>query len=80
MYFFSQEIEIEDMLSSVSSTEDKKQSGRQSKIKIYASRKPMVRIRIRKFLSLQDPDPLVRGTDPASDPSSDPDPSIIKQK
>jgi hypothetical protein len=31
-------------------------------------------IRIRKFLDLPDPDPLVRGTDP------DPDPSIIKQK
>jgi hypothetical protein len=28
-------------------------------------------------LGLMDPDPLVRGTDPASDP--DPDPSIIKQ-
>jgi hypothetical protein len=30
--------------------------------------------RIRIFLGLLDPDPLVRGTDPA------PDPSIIKQK
>jgi hypothetical protein len=29
-------------------------------------------------LGLLDPDPLVRGMDP--DPSSDPDPSIIKQK
>ncbi len=32
----------------------------------------MVRFRIRRFLGLPDPDPLVRGTDP--------DPSIIKQK
>jgi hypothetical protein len=31
-----------------------------------------VRFRIRRFLGLPDPDPLVRGTDP--------DPSIIKQK
>jgi hypothetical protein len=31
-------------------------------------------IRIRLFLGLLDPDPLVRGTDP------DPGPSIIKQK
>jgi hypothetical protein len=33
-------------------------------------------LRIRMFLGLLDPEPLVRGTDP--DP--DPDPSIIKQK
>jgi hypothetical protein len=33
-----------------------------------------IRIRIRMFLGLRDPDPLVRGMDP------DPDPSIIKQK
>jgi hypothetical protein len=33
-------------------------------------------LRIRMFLGLLDPDPLVRCTDP--DP--DPDPSIIKQK
>jgi hypothetical protein len=32
------------------------------------------KIRIRKFLGLLDPDLLVRGTDPA------PDPSIVKQK
>jgi hypothetical protein len=31
-------------------------------------------LRIRMFLGLLDPEPLVRGTDP------DPDPSIIKQK
>ncbi len=36
------------------------------------------RIRIRKFLGLQDPDLLVRGKDPDSD--LDPDPSIIKRK
>ncbi len=35
---------------------------------------PVLRIRIRMFLGLLDPDPLVRGTDPDSDPS------IIKQK
>jgi hypothetical protein len=29
------------------------------------------------FLSLPDPDPLVRGMDPDSDPSMDPDHSII---
>jgi hypothetical protein len=34
--------------------------------------------RIRMFLGLLDPDPLVRGTDPAPDPA--PGPSIIKQK
>jgi hypothetical protein len=36
--------------------------------------------RIRMFLALSNPDPLVRGTDP--DPlvrGTDPDPSIIKQ-
>ena len=37
-----------------------------------------------RFFGLQDPDPdlLVRGmnTDPALDPSTDPDPSIIMQK
>jgi hypothetical protein len=33
-------------------------------------------LRIRMFLGLQDPDPLLRCTDP--DP--DPEPSIIKQK
>jgi hypothetical protein len=33
---------------------------------------PVLRIRIRMFLGLPDPDPLVRGTDP--------DPSITKQK
>jgi hypothetical protein len=34
------------------------------------------------FLGLQDPDPLVRGTDPDSDldPDQAPAPSIIKQK
>jgi hypothetical protein len=36
----------------------------------------VLRIRIRKFLGLPDPDPLVRCTDP--DPA--PEPSIIKQK
>jgi hypothetical protein len=35
---------------------------------------PMLGIRICLFLDLSDPDPLVRGTDPA------PDPSIVKQK
>ena len=40
---------------------------------VFASpRKAVLRIRIRMFLGLLDPDPLVRG--------SDPDPSIIKQK
>jgi hypothetical protein len=34
----------------------------------------LMRIRIHMFFGLLDPDPLVRGTDPA------PDPSIIKQK
>jgi hypothetical protein len=34
----------------------------------------MMLIRIRMFLGILDPDPLVRGMDPA------PDPSIIKQK
>jgi hypothetical protein len=33
-------------------------------------------LRIRMFLGLPDPDPLVRGTNPVLDP----DPSIIKQK
>jgi hypothetical protein len=37
---------------------------------------PVLRIRIRMFLGLQDPDPLVRGMDP----DLDPDPSIIQQK
>jgi hypothetical protein len=32
------------------------------------------------FLDLQDPDPLVRGTDPDSDLDPDQAPSIIKQK
>ncbi len=39
---------------------------------------PVLRVRIhriRMFLGLLDPDPLVRGTDPAQDPA--PDPSII---
>jgi hypothetical protein len=36
--------------------------------------KAVFRIRGSKFLDVQDPDPLVRGTDP------DPDPPIIKQK
>ncbi len=42
----------------------------------------MLRTRICKFLSLPDPDPLVRGTymDPAQAPDLDPDPSIMKQK
>jgi hypothetical protein len=44
----------------------------------------MLRImsRIRMFLGLLDPDPLVRGTDPDPDPEPfpAPDPSIIKQK
>ncbi len=52
-------------------------------IKLYANyvslvMHPMLRIRIRRipmFLALPDPDPLVRGTDPVTDP----DPSIIKQ-
>jgi hypothetical protein len=35
---------------------------------------PVLRIRIRMFLDLQDPDPLVRCTDPALDPS----PFLIK--
>jgi hypothetical protein len=34
----------------------------------------MLRIRIRMFLGILDPDPLVRGTD------LDPYPSVIKQK
>jgi hypothetical protein len=34
---------------------------------------PVLRIRIRTFLGLLDPDPLIRGTD------LDPDPSIIEQ-
>jgi hypothetical protein len=38
----------------------------------------VLRIRIRMFLGLPDPDPLVRGTAP--DPELDPDPPIIKQK
>jgi len=33
--------------------------------------------RIKMFLGLLDPDPLVRGMDP--DPALDPDPSVIKQ-
>jgi hypothetical protein len=41
---------------------------------IYA----VLRIRIHMFLGLPDPDPPVRGMDPALDP--DPDPSIIMQK
>jgi hypothetical protein len=36
--------------------------------------------RIHMFLSLPDPDPLVRGMDPDSDRDSDLDPSIIMQK
>ena len=42
-----------------------------------------IRIRIHRihmFLGLPDPDPLVRGMDPDSDPALDPDPSIIMQK
>jgi len=35
--------------------------------------------RIHMFLSLPDPDPLVRGMDPDPDPALDPDPSIIMQ-
>ncbi len=41
--------------------------------------KAAFRIRIHVFLGLPDPDPLVRGMDPDSDPALDPDPSIIKQ-
>jgi hypothetical protein len=37
-----------------------------------------LRIRIRMFLGLPDPDPIVRGTAP--DPEVDPDPPIMKQK
>jgi hypothetical protein len=44
----------------------------QDKIRIFRVYKAVLRIRM--FLGLPDPDPLVRGTDPA------PDPSIIKQK
>ena len=32
------------------------------------------------FLGLPDPDPLVRGMDPAPDPDPVPDPSIIMEK
>ncbi len=42
----------------------------------YLLLQSVLRIRIRMFLGLSEPDPLVRGTDPAPDP----DPSIIKQK
>jgi len=42
------------------------------------AQKPVLRIRIRMFLGLPDPDQIVRGTDPAPDPA--PDPSIIKKK
>jgi hypothetical protein len=52
-------------------------------IRIYVSLRPLVtvlqiQIRIRKFLSLPDsePSPLVGGMDPTTGP----DPSIIKQK
>ncbi len=34
----------------------------------------VLRIRIHVFLGLLDPDPLVKGMDPAPDPVSDPDP------
>jgi hypothetical protein len=37
-----------------------------------------LRIRIRMFLGLPDPDPIIRGTAP--DPELDPDPPIVKQK
>jgi hypothetical protein len=50
--------------------------------KIY-SIQAVFRIRIHRihmFLGLPDPDPLVRGMDPDSDPALDPDPSIIMQK
>jgi hypothetical protein len=40
----------------------------------YSQSQPALWIRIRMFLGLPDPDPLVRGTEP------DPDPSINKQK
>jgi hypothetical protein len=36
---------------------------------VYLKLKPVLRIRIRMFLGLLDPDPLVRGTDPDPDPS-----------
>jgi hypothetical protein len=36
--------------------------------------------KIAPLSSVTDPDPLVRGMDPAQDPAPDPDPSIIKQK
>jgi hypothetical protein len=51
------------------------------RISIYC-RYPVLRIRIRVFLGLQDPDPLIRGMDPEPDPAlvPDPDPSIIMQK
>jgi hypothetical protein len=48
--------------------------------------KAVLRIRIRMFLGLLDPDPLVIGMvpDPAANPdpypTTDPDPSIIMQK
>jgi hypothetical protein len=44
---------------------------------------PVLRIRIGRihmFLGLTDPDPLVKGMDPALDLDPDPDPSIIMQK
>jgi hypothetical protein len=44
-------------------------------MKIYFGRAVM-RIRIRVFLALLDPDTLVRGTDPEPDPHSDPDPIV----
>jgi hypothetical protein len=34
-------------------------------------------IRFRMFLGLPDPDPLVRGTDPAPDPSTKENPSFL---
>ncbi len=45
-------------------------------------RETMLRIRIRMFLGLPDPDPFVRVTDPAPDSALDPAPdlSIIKKK
>jgi hypothetical protein len=48
---------------------------------VFRIRIRIYRIRIHVFFGLQDPDPLVRGMDPDSDPAldPDPDPSIIKQ-
>ncbi len=67
---------------SVGEEEDEESARLQFKAFMHREQfKAVLRIRIHMFLGLLDPDPIVRGMDPDSDPALDPDldPSIIMQ-